>query len=109
MATPAATRTPANGASQINVSVGGASQGTYLVGKSQNQEVSYAGLDAGPVRMVSGRDKIVASERVAYFDGANWTSYSELMGLPIGQVTTSYTFPWYNNVGLDTQLRFGMP
>jgi hypothetical protein len=30
-----------------------------------------------------------------------------MMALPDGQLDTSYWFPWYNNVELDTQLRFG--
>src|SRR5688572_32955451 len=29
------------------------------------------------------------------------------MGLPSGLLSNSYTFPWYNNADLDSQLRFG--
>ena len=29
------------------------------------------------------------------------------MGLPNSQLDTTYWLPWYNNVDLDTQLRFG--
>ena len=35
------------------------------------------------------------------------TSFSEMMGLPNSQLDTTYWLPWYNNVDLDTQLRFG--
>ena len=31
--------------------------------------------------------EIIASERVAYFDGTNWTSFAEMMGLPSNKVT----------------------
>src|SRR5258706_1339293 len=33
-------------------------------------------------------------------------SFSEMMGLPGNQLTDTYYFPWYNNVTMDTQLRF---
>ena len=50
---------------------------------------------------------IVAAERVIYkVNGVN-TSFSEMMALPNGQLNTTYWLPWYNNVDLDTQLRFG--
>jgi hypothetical protein len=52
---------------------------------------------------------IVAAERVIYkVNGVN-TSFSEMMGLPSNQLNTAYYLPWYNNVDLDTQLRFGLP
>ena len=35
------------------------------------------------------------------------TSFSEMMGLPASQLDNTYWMPWYNNVDLDTQLRFG--
>jgi hypothetical protein len=52
---------------------------------------------------------IVVAERVIYkVNNAN-TSFSEMMGLPASLLDTIYWLPWYNNVDLDTQLRFGMP
>jgi hypothetical protein len=41
-------------------------------------------------------------------NGVN-TSFSEMMALPNTQLDTTYWLPWYNNVDLDTQLRFGVP
>jgi hypothetical protein len=54
---------------------------------------------------------IIASQRVAYTPdaGVTWTSFSELMGLPANQLTTSYVMPWYNNVEINTQLRIAVP
>jgi hypothetical protein len=37
------------------------------------------------------------------------TSFSEMMALPASQLDTTYWLPWYNNLDLDTQLRFGVP
>jgi hypothetical protein len=41
-------------------------------------------------------------------NGTN-TSFSEMLGLPAIQLDTTYWLPWYNNLDLDTQLRFGVP
>jgi hypothetical protein len=32
-----------------------------------------------------------------------------MMGLPDKLLDVTYWLPWYNNFGLDTQLRFGVP
>ena len=94
----------------VTVSVGGVVRGNYYLVPNQSQRVSYAGLNNGPVKIESsGGVPIIASERVAYFNGSAWTSFSELMGLPSNQLYSSYVLPWYNNVELNTQLRFGMP
>jgi hypothetical protein len=37
------------------------------------------------------------------------TSFSEMMALPNALLDATFWFPWYNNVDLDTQLRFGVP
>src|SRR5688572_29432414 len=67
---------------------------------------SFLGVNNGPVQIVSDVD-IVAAERVIYkINGVN-TSFSEMMGLPASQLDSLYWLPWYNNVDLDTQLRFG--
>jgi len=97
---------PAN----VSVLIGGTNMGNYLVQGSTSLKKSYPGIDNGPVRVQSTNGvPIVASERVAYSPdgGTTWTSHSELMGLPANLVHTSYTFPWYNNLTLDSQLRFG--
>jgi hypothetical protein len=66
------------------------------------------GINNGPVQIVSNVN-IVAAERVIYkINGIN-TSFTEVMGLPNSALDTSYWLPWYNNVDLDTQLRFGVP
>ena len=62
----------------------------------------------------SGQDRerpksIVAAERVIYKVNGLQTSFTEMMALPDSQLNTTYWLPWYNNVDLDTQLRFGIP
>ena len=67
---------------------------------------SLAGVNNGPVRITSNQP-IVAAERVIYNVNGTNASYSEMMALPSSQLSTTYWLPWYNNVDLDTQLRFG--
>jgi hypothetical protein len=69
--------------------------------------VNFAGLNNGPVRIGSTNGVLLlGAERVIYKVNGTNTSFSEMMGLPASQLDTTYWFPWYNNVDLDTQLRF---
>ena len=87
----------------VNVSVGGNQQGNHLVEKGHALQTSYAGVNDGPVKMLSSTtNPIAGSEAVIY--GSQ--SFSEMMGLPDNQLDSTYWLPWYNNVDLDTQLRF---
>jgi len=52
---------------------------------------------------------IVAAELVIDTVNRTPTSLSEMMALPNSQLNTSYWLPSYNNIDLDTQLRFGVP
>ena len=94
----------------MTVTINGVLKGTYTLLPNASQRVSYLGLSAGPVVIQSsGNVPIIASERVAYHNGSAWSSFAEMMGLPQSQLSTTFLFPWYNNVDLDTQLRFGVP
>ena len=80
---------------------------TLLPGQSTRK--SFLNLNTGPVQIVSDVG-IVAAERVIQkVNGITPTSFSEMMGLPDSQLDTTYWLPWYNNVELITQLRFGVP
>ena len=48
----------------------------------------------------SGDVPIIASERVAYFNGTAWSSFAEMMGLPQSQLSITFFFPWYNEADL---------
>ncbi|MEO7839403.1 MAG: S8 family serine peptidase [Anaerolineales bacterium] len=93
----------------VTVMVGGVIQGSYYLNPNQSTRASFS-VNNGPVRILSsGGAKIIASERVAYWNGSAWTSFSEMMGLPLTQLSDTYYFPWYNNIDLNSQIRFGVP
>jgi len=76
-------------------------------GAGQSTRVSFAGVNDGPVQVVSDQN-IVAAERILYYANGVPTSFVEMMGLPDSQLDTTYWLPWYKNVGeIDTQLRIG--
>jgi hypothetical protein len=79
---------------------------TILAGKSIRK--TFPGLNKGLVKIESAIPVAVA-ERVIYKVNGAGTSFSEMMGLPAGQLDMTYWLPWYNNVELDTVLRFGVP
>jgi len=78
----------------------------YVLAVGASLRVSCPGLNNGPVQIVSNVN-IVAAERVIYNVNGLPTSFTEMMGLPDSQLDNIYWMPWYNNVNLDTQLRFG--
>jgi Zn-dependent metalloprotease len=94
------------GTAGIETFVGATRQGRYSLGSGQSLRESYAGLNNGPVKVVSTNNiPFLAAERVIYkVNGVN-TSFTEMMGLPNSQLDSIHWLPWYNNVGLDTQLR----
>jgi hypothetical protein len=80
---------------------------SFSLGANASMRVS-CNVNNGPLKVVSsGGVPIVASLRVAFKTGSTWTSFSEMMGLPETQLAAGYVFPWYNNIALNTQLRFG--
>jgi predicted outer membrane repeat protein len=90
----------------ITVTIGGVPMEPFNLPAGESMRVSYPAVNAGPVKIESTQ-KIVAAERVIYkFNGIN-TSFSEMMALPNNKLNATYWLPWYNNVDLDTQLRFG--
>jgi hypothetical protein len=77
----------------------------FLLQAGESTRVSFPGINAGPVKIESDQN-IVATARVIYKIGGIGTSFTEMMALPNSQLDMSYWLPWYNNVDLDTQLRF---
>jgi hypothetical protein len=94
----------------VHVYIGGQemSGSPFTLPKGQSTRKSFAGVDKGPVKIVSNV-KIVAAQRVILRVNNMPTSFSEMMALPHSQLDTIYWLPWYNNVDLDTQLRFAVP
>jgi len=93
----------------VHVLIGGqevlGSPFTLKPGESTRQSIA---ANSGPVKIESNVP-IVVAERVIYKIDNIPTSFSEMMALPSNQLNTTYWLPWYNNVDLDTQLRFAAP
>ena len=90
----------------VHISIGGvpAPGSPFTLASGASRQLSFAGVDSGPVKIQSNVN-IIAGERVVYkVNGVN-TSFSEMMALPNSLVNTTFWFPYYNNVDLDTQLR----
>ncbi len=95
-----------NNSAQVSVYAANALIDTFMLSGGQGARKSYAGLDSGPLHVVStdGTTPILASERfIQTF--MNSASYAEMMGYPGDQLATEYWFPWYNNLSYSTQLR----
>jgi len=94
----------------ITVTIAGVAQAPIRLAAGRSTRVSYVGLNNGPVRVQSsGTGPIIVAERAAWLVNGVVRSFSELMGMPAEQLTTTYYFPWYNNATMDTQLRFAVP
>ncbi|MCI0553760.1 MAG: CSLREA domain-containing protein [Anaerolineae bacterium] len=74
---------------------------TINLGIGASVRVNYD-ANTGPVRIVcttcSGNEKIVTTLRVIWQEPGFRSSYSEMMGMPLEQLSTEYWFPWYNNL-----------
>jgi hypothetical protein len=92
----------------IRISIGGQLMpgNPFTLAAGEAVTKSYAGIDKGPVKIVSNV-KIVASARVIYKSaGGLPTSFSETIGLPASQLDSIYWLPWYTyNKQVNTQLR----
>src|SRR5687768_9528755 len=85
----------------VEVTIGGSNVGNFSVAPDNSIRQSFAGLNNGPVKVVSANSlDIIAALRVIWQEPGERTSYSEMMGLPKEQLSDEYWFPWYNN--LDT-------
>ncbi len=92
----------------VTVTIGGVPQPSFNLAAGASTRISFASINNGPVKIESTQN-IVAAERVIYkVNGIN-ASFSEMMGMPSHLLDATFWFPWYNNMDLDTQLRFGIP
>jgi tetrahydromethanopterin S-methyltransferase subunit H len=91
----------------VTVTIAGVPQPSFSLAAGASTRISYP-ANNGPVKIVSNQN-IVTAERVIYKVNNLNTSFSEMMALPDSQLDTTYWLPWYNNIDLDTQLRFGVP
>ncbi|HNO94238.1 MAG TPA: M35 family metallo-endopeptidase [Anaerolineales bacterium] len=101
------TFTAANGCVNTSVEISATNQGNYGLAPGSSLRKSYTGVDNGPVKVDGNGGNVIAAERVIYYAGGVPTSFTEMMGLPSTQIDDEYWFPWYDNVNIDTNLRFG--
>jgi hypothetical protein len=96
--------------STVTVTIGGVLRGTYTLQPNEAVRVNYAGVDSGPV-VVEGTTgvKIISAIREAWAVNGVTQSFVQLMGLPSGQLSSTFWFPAYNNVTLNEQLRIAVP
>jgi hypothetical protein len=98
-----------NTSTSITVTIADVAQSPITVAAGQSTRISYP-VNSGPVKVESsGGVPIIVTERDVWLINGVVKSFSEMMGLPGNQLTTTYYFPWYNNATMDTQLRFAVP
>jgi hypothetical protein len=77
---------------------------SYDLGKGAVTRKNYP-KNTGPLHVVSSTQPILTTIRTLYGGG----SYYEMTGLPEGQISTQYFFPWYNNTAMSSELRIAIP
>ncbi|HJQ13570.1 MAG TPA: Ig-like domain-containing protein [Anaerolineales bacterium] len=98
----------ASACADIDVSIAGVDQGQYVLSAQESTQMNVAGLNSGLVKIEStGAQPTIGAEQVIYKVKGTNVSFSEMTGLPDSELDNTYWLPWYNNVDLDTQLRFG--
>ncbi len=91
---------------QVDVYIGGNKMNTtpYSIGAGQRVFPRY-GINGGPVHVVSTNGvKVFASERSKYS-----SSFNEILGIPVDQMTSDYWFTTYDNLGITTNLVLAAP
>jgi hypothetical protein len=101
-----------------NLSTGTATVHVYLAGVElpfspfplPPGAIYYRGFagDSGPLKITSDASVLIDAQ-LNYSVNGIVTSYADVMALPNNQLDTIYWLPWYDNLNLDTQLRFGTP
>ena len=90
--------------------IAGEQQSNHVVNRGQAIRVQYPGMNNGPLRVSSNNGvSVMAAERVIYKVNNVNTSFSEMMALPNVQLNPIFWLPLYNNVDLDSQVRFALP
>jgi outer membrane protein assembly factor BamB len=77
---------------------------SYDLGKGAATRKNYP-KNTGPLHVVSSTQPILTTVRTL----CAGNSYYEMTGLPNGQHSTQYFFPWYNNKAMDSELRIAIP
>ena len=92
----------------IDVTIGGALQGSYVVGAGEERREYYPVSDGPVIVQSTNAMDIVSAIRLQSLVSGTLYSFSETMGIPVEQLSYRYYFPTYNNTWapLNSQLRF---
>jgi|GEM_PF-3545445 len=92
---------------RVVVSIDDDQKGEYFLSNTQSIIDKYSMTDGPVIVQNTNGFPIIASLRAVYSPdgGTSWTSYAEMVGLPVEQVTDSYLFPWYNNLHIRTNIK----
>lgn len=106
-----------NAGNTVEVWVGDTKIQTIFLTAGGSTRVGY-NVDNGPVRIVCTtcsnivNDRIIAALRVIWTEPGFRSSYSEMMGMPVEQLSQQYWFAWYNNAdinSMDQGFRIAVP
>jgi ribosomal protein S5 len=93
----------------VTITIGGQIQGSPItIQPNQQYVVNYPGLFGGPVIVEGSKPNvpIIAGMRDLWTDDTgNRTSYTQIFGIPVSLLSNKYAFPFYDNIGLNEQLR----
>jgi hypothetical protein len=96
-----------DGPTTVKVYAGGLQIDSYSLGAGAASRKNYA-KNTGPLQVVSSSEPILSTIRMMYTT-PGYSSYYEMTGLPDTQLSTQYFFPWYNNLAMNSELRFAVP
>jgi len=81
---------------------------SYALAAGAATRKNYAGVNNGPLQVVSSASDILVTQRLLYTT-PGFSSFYEITGVPGDQLTTQYWFPWYNNTAMNSQIRIATP
>jgi uncharacterized protein YkwD len=84
---------PSASSASVVIYIAGVKQGPYTIPANGNIKQTYAGLQAGPVKVISDIN-VITSIRYQVTSSA----LSETLGFPFNQLATQYWFPFYDNL-----------
>ena len=90
-----------DGPTTITVLLAGQQIDQFDLSAGQAARKSYPGRNSGPLQVSSSATNILTTIRVLH----NRASYSELSGLPAGQLSQAIWFPVYDNANQGSELR----
>jgi len=96
------------GLTTITVRLGPDVIDSYTLAAGDATRINYTGMNSGPLHVTSSAEPILTTIRMLY-NTSTFSSLYEMTGLPDTQLSTQYFFPWYNDVAMNSQLRFAVP